>query len=35
MTTLELANSTSVIDFTEVAVATHNAIKELVSFRYI
>ena len=32
MTTLELANSTSVIDFTEVAVATHNAIKELVSF---
>lgn len=32
MTTLELTNSTSVIDFNEVANDTHNAIKELVAF---
>ena len=32
MTTLQLTNSTSVIDFNEVANATHNAIKELVAF---
>jgi hypothetical protein len=32
MTTLELTNSTSVIDFNEVANATHKSIKELVAF---
>ncbi len=32
MTTLELTNSTSVIDFNEVATATHNALEELLAF---
>ena len=32
MTTLQLTNSTSVIDFNEVANATHNALRELVAF---